>query len=230
MKKALFAIILGLILPFIGTQPMNAQESKYKFDVGASLGISGYLGDANQSNLFKNIGFAGGASFRYLIDTRWALRGVFTTASLSGNTADWDNALPEGKQYEFSSQVYDLGFRGEFNFFGYGIGETYKKLRRWTPYISLGIGASLATCDGENAFAVNIPMGLGVKYKLKPRLNLGLEFCMTKVFGDKVDGKNLNDLYQIKSSFVKNTDWYSTILFSVTYEFGERCSTCHYVD
>lgn len=230
MKKAIITIILGLILPLMGIQPVTAQESKYKFDLGASLGMSGYLGDANQSNLFKNIGFAGGATFRYLIDTRWALRGIFTTASLSGNTADWDNVLPDGKQYEFSSQIYDLGIRGEFNFFGYGIGETYKKLRRWSPYLSLGIGATLATCEGETAFAVNIPMGIGVKYKLKPRLNLVLEFCMTKVFGDKVDGKDLNDLYQIKSSFIKNTDWYSTIMFSVTYEFGERCSTCHYVD
>ncbi len=37
-------------------------------------------------------------------------------------------------------------------------------------------------------------------------------------------------LYQIESSFIKNTDWYSNIQISVTYEFGERCQTCHYVD
>jgi hypothetical protein len=53
---------------------------------------------------------------------------------------------------------------------------------------------------------------------------------MTKVLGDKVDGENINDLYQIKSSVLKNTDWYSTLTFSITYEFGERCETCHYVD
>ena len=52
---------------------------------------------------------------------------------------------------------------------------------------------------------------------------------MTKVFSDHMDGP-LSDLHQIKSSFARNTDWYSNISFSVTYEFGERCATCHYVD
>ncbi len=93
----------------------------------------------------------------------------------------------------------------------------------------MGLGVTLATCGGESAFGVNIPMGAGIKYKLRERWNLGLEFTMTKVFSDHVDGE-LSDLYQIKSSFIKNTDWYSNISVSVTYEFGKRCSTCHYVD
>ena len=52
---------------------------------------------------------------------------------------------------------------------------------------------------------------------------------MTKVFSDHVDGA-LADLQTIKSSFLKNTDWYSNISISLTYEFGKRCATCHYVD
>ncbi len=52
---------------------------------------------------------------------------------------------------------------------------------------------------------------------------------MTKVFNDHIDGP-LSDLHQIQSSFGRNTDWYSNIQISVTYEFGERCQTCHYVD
>jgi hypothetical protein len=71
-------------------------------------------------------------------------------------------------------------------------------------------------------------MGVGVKYKLKPRWNLAAEFTMTKVFGDKVDG--LSDLTGIKSSFIKNTDWYSLLSVSISYEFGLRCATCHYVE
>ncbi len=225
MKKILF--ILSFIL---SVATMAAQEATYKFDVGLHLGVSGYLGEANSSNIFKHPGFSAGANFRYIPNTRMAIRGVFTTASLSGNTADMDNVLPGGNNYEFSSRIYDLGARYEFNFLPYGIGETYKKLRRLTPYMTLGLGVTLATCDGESAFAPNIPLGLGVKYKLGKRLNMGLEFTMTKTFSDKIDGKQLSDLYLIKSSFIKNTDWYSNISFSVTYEFGERCSTCHYVD
>lgn len=214
---------------FLVTLAASSQESKYKFDFGGQIGMSGYLGDANNSNIFKHPGFSAGLSFRYLPNVRMAIRGIFNTASLSGNTADMENVLPGGQNYEFSSRVYDLGARYEFNFLPYGIGETYKNLKKLTPYITMGFGVTFASCDGETSFAPNIPLGIGAKYKLNHRLNLGLEFTMTKVFGDKVDGK-LQDLYLIKSSFIKNTDWYSNISFSVTYEFGERCSTCHYVD
>ncbi len=102
-------------------------------------------------------------------------------------------------------------------------------MKRWSPYLSLGIGMTVASSSGTHIYA-NIPMGLGVKYKLKPRINLGLEWTMTKVFGDKVDGEILDDPYHIKSSFLKNTDWYSTIMLSISYEFGERCKNCFYVD
>ena len=226
LKKTI--LILMLLACSIGT--ILGQEAKYKFDMGGQIGMSGYLGDANTSSIFKHPGFSAGLSFRYIPNVRMAFRGVFNTLSLSGNTADMENVLPDGQQYDFKSQVYDLGFRYEFNFLPYGMGETYKRLRRWTPYLSLGVGVALATCDGSTAFAPNIPMSVGFKYKPRERWNLGVEFTMTKTFSDKIDGDKLNDLYMIKSSFLKNTDWYSNISVSVAYEFGERCSTCHYVD
>ena len=211
------------------TATLHAQEETYRFDIGAGIGMSGYLGDVNESNMFKHPGFAGQLSFRYLFDTRWAIRTLLTTASLSGNSTDFDMVFPGGEQYSFKSQIYDLGVRGEFNFFAYGIGETYKRLRRWTPYLAVGVGLTMASANGTFA-AMTIPMAFGVKFKVRPRLNLMAEFAMTKAFGDHLDDKQISDLYQIKSSFLKNTDWYSTIMISISYEFGKRCATCHYVD
>lgn len=228
MKK-LTAVILLLVACVTMSPRMSAQEETYKFDLGVQLGMDGYLGDVNEGNIFSKPGFAAGVSFRYLADARWAIRGVFNSYSLSGDSSKFDNVFPGGENYSFKSTAYDLGARIEFNFFAYGIGETYKRLRRWSPYLAVGIGMTYSTCDGQNAFAPNIPMAFGVKYKLKERWNLGVEFSMTKVFGDKVDGE-LSDLYQIKSSFLKNTDWYSNLSVSITYEFGKRCVTCHYVD
>lgn len=228
MEKRVAAILIAL-LSLVLPDGASAQEETYKFDLGVQMGMSGYLGDANESSIFKHPGFSAGASFRYLVNTRWTIRGVFNTLSLSGDTSDFDNVLPDGAQYSFKAQVYDLGARIEFNFFAYGIGETYKHLKRWSPYLTLGIGGTLSVCDGQSNAGFNIPMGFGVKYKLAERWNLGAEFTMTKVFSDNVDG-DLSDLYQIKSSFLKNTDWYSNISFSITYEFGKRCVTCHYVD
>lgn len=193
--------------------------------------MSGYLGDANESNLFKHPGFAADIAARYLFDSRWAIRAQLSMATLSGNTADFDNVLPGNAAYEFKSTVYDLGIRGECNFFAYGIGETYKRLRCWTPFISLGVGTTMsANGSGSTYVAFNIPMGIGIKYKFAPRWNLIAEFTMTKTFGDKIDSDELTDLYQIKSSFLKNTDWYSTLTVGVSFEFGPRCVTCHRID
>lgn len=224
--KRLLVILFTLVA--LAAPRLQAQEETYRFDIGAQAGMAGYLGDAS-SNIYGHPGFSGGVSWRYLPDARWAVRALLNVMSLSGDTADMDDVLPGQAQYSFKSTAYDLGGRVEFNFFSYGIGESYKKLRRWSPYLTVGLGVTLATCGGESAFGVNIPMGAGIKYKLRERWNLGLEFTMTKVFSDHVDGE-LSDLYQIKSSFIKNTDWYSNISVSVTYEFGKRCSTCHYVD
>ncbi len=229
LSSVLF-VFMALACPALAMSQAQASVETYKFDIGAGLGMSGYLGDANESNLYAHPGVGVNASFRYLINTRWALRCLVTAASLSGTTADMENVLPEGKVYDFNSWVYDLGARAEFNFFNYGIGETYKHLSRFSPYLSLGLGVNMSKTDGDNFVAMSLPMGLGVKFKLKPRINLGLEFSMTKVFGDNVDSRELTDLYQIKSSFLKNTDWYSTLMFSVSYEFGERCVTCHRID
>ena len=117
----------------------------------------------------------------------------------------------------------------EFNFFNFGIGSKYMNLKRITPYLVVGVGGTLASPSvGGSSFAIVLPMGVGVKYKWKERLNLGLEFTMRKSFGDGLDG--LSDLNGINHSFAKNTDWYSVLMVSVTYEFGKRCKVCHYVE
>ncbi|GFI12600.1 hypothetical protein IMSAGC008_00122 [Muribaculaceae bacterium] len=210
--------------------PATGQSAPYKFDIGAQLGMSGYIGDANRSNPFAHPGFDGEISMRYLPDTRWALRAVFSTFSLSGDTRDMSDVLPSGAAYSFSSQAYELSVRGEFNFLPYGIGETYKRLRRWSPYLTVGVGAALSASGGSTTVVPTVPMGAGIKFKATPRLNLGLEFTMTKAFGDHIDGAELADLNGIKTAFYKNTDWYSRLTIGVSYEFGPRCETCHYVE
>lgn len=215
-----------------GSLTGRGQSAPYKFDFGAGIGMTGYIGDANRSSLLKHPGFEGELTFRYLPNVRWAIRGVLSAMSLSGSTADMDNVLPSNgpEAYDFTSTVYDLGGRVEFNFFNFGIGETYKRLRRWSPYLTLGVGVGLSSSGGTINIAPNLPMGGGVKFKIKERMTLTAEFTMTKMFGDKVDGPVLNDLNTIKTAFYKDTDWYSRLTIGISYEFGQRCEACHYVD
>lgn len=232
MRKQLSSILIAfaVVLSDPTAYAASTDDGNYRFDVGALLGMSGYLGDANESNLYSHPGFAVGVQGRYLFNERTALRMQLTSMSLSGNTADMTNVLPSMAEYRFNSRVYELGVRGEFNFLPYGIGETYRRLKRVTPFLSMGVGAVLSTCSGQSFFTASVPMGFGVKYKATPRCNIIGEITFAKTFGDHIDGPDLADLTTIQSSFLKNTDWYSTVTVGVTYEFGPRCVACHRVD
>lgn len=225
-KFTLLSILFVVLSAVVGNKAC-AQED-YRFDIGAGLGMTGYLGDANTSNLLKNPGVDGELLFRYIVNPRWGLKTNFFVGTLRGNTAQMTNVMPGEMNYKFSTTFFELGELAEFNFFNFGMGETYRKLKRVTPYIAAGLGFNFWSVDSHTGFAFNIPMGIGVKYKVSRKVNLGLEFLMKKVFTDKLDGPLLADPYKIKSSFLKNTDWYSTLTFSVTYEFSKRCAVCHY--
>lgn len=206
-----------------------AQED-YRFDFGAGLGMTGYLGDANTANLYQNPSWDAEIFLRYIFNPRIAIKTNFYTGGLRGNSEQMTNVFPDGLNYKFSTTFYELGEMFEFNFFEFGIGERYRKLKRITPYITAGLSGTMWTVDGHVYGGFTIPLGIGVKFKANKRLNFGLEFLMKKVFSDRLDGTQLEDPYTIKSSFAKNTDWYSTLTLTVSYEFSKRCATCNYKD
>lgn len=222
MKRTLLIALLTL---FTVT---TAVAQQYKYEVGPSLGMTGYLGDANNGNLFKHPSFTVGGIFRYNHNSRWAFKANLNYANIRGNSKDDENQYPDGIDYDFNSSLIDLGLTAEFNFLNFGRGPLYKKLKPISPYMVAGVGFVFAVCDGHNQASFTVPFGIGVKYKHKERLNLSFEFTMRKEFSDRIDG--LSDLFGIKHSFAKNTDWYSFAQFTVSYEFGKRCIKCNYIE
>ena len=222
MKKILLISLLTLLVALSG----KAQQ--YKYEVGPFVGMTGYLGEANDGNVFKHPSFTVGGLFRYAHNSRWAFKANLNYANIRGDSMYDESWYPDGANYKFTSSLIDLGLTAEFNFLNYGRGPMYKKYKPITPYMTAGVGFVFAICDGHNQASFTIPFGIGVKYKYKDRLNLGFEFTMRKEFSDRIDG--LSDLYGIKHSFAKNTDWYSFVTLSVTYEFGKRCIKCNYIE
>ena len=206
---------------------LRAQED-YRYEIGGGVGMTGYLGDANTSNLFQHPSWDVELLFRYIATTRWNFKTNFYVGGLAGDSSNMTNVFPSEETYKFSTVFYELSELAEFNFFSYGIGETYQHLKRWTPYIAGGLGVTAWTVAGKAGAAFTIPFGIGFRYKPAKRLNLGLEFLMKKTFTDRLDGPDLQDPIGIESSFMKNTDWYSTLTFTVSYEFSQRCATCNY--
>lgn len=192
--------------------------------------MTGYLGDANTSNLWQHPSWDAELLFRYIANPRWAFKTNFYIGGLSGDSSDMANIYPPEANYKFSTIFYEFGEMAEFNFFSYGMGETYRHLKKFTPYITGGIGLTAWKIADYTGVGFTLPFGIGFKFKPSKRVNLGLEFLMKKVFTDRLDGPALDDPVGIKSSFMKNTDWYSTLTFTVSYEFSKRCATCNYKD
>ena len=212
-----------------GPLPASAQED-YRFDIGAGVGMTGYLGDANSANLWANPSWDATILFRYILNPRLNFKTNFYVGGLRGDSSKMDNVLPNDQNFKFSTTFFEIGELLEFHFFNYGMGESYRKLKRWTPYITAGVSITGWTVDGSGSATFTIPMGVGFKYKPALRWNIGLEFLMKKTFSDRVDGNNLSDPLGIKRGFMKNTDWYSTFSISISYEFSKRCAVCHYKD
>ncbi len=207
-------------------QPAAAQtEPEYRMEVGAGAGLLTYLGDFN-GNITKNMQPMFSLLAKYRLDPRKAIAMNVSYGTLKGS-AKYESSYYPGvdKVYDFKNNVLDVGLRFEYNFWPYGTGQEYRGAKKVTPYIYIGMGMT-ACKAGTTEVGVNLPLGGGVKYKVANRVNMALEWTIHFTTNDRLDG--IADPYGIKSSGpFKNTDCYSHLRLSLTYDLWAKCKTCH---
>ncbi|MFR9165776.1 MAG: DUF6089 family protein [Dysgonomonas sp.] len=179
--KVLLKILFVIAITTLPLKRIYAQE--YKYEIGGMAGTSVYMGDANKTSIFKNPHISGGVVFRYNADFRWAFKANLLMGGVSGDTRKSGNVFPNGQNVSFSRNFYEVGAQVEFNFFSYSDKYAFLGTKRFSPYLLMGIGATMAT-GGDSFFGINVPIGAGMKYKIKDRLNLGFEFSVRKLFGN----------------------------------------------
>lgn len=224
MRKLL--LMLMVLLP---AARMSAQDDpQYRMEIGAGVATVSYEGDFN-GNVLKNMQPMFSALWRYNFDPYKDLRLSATYGKLKGSSKDVDTYYPDyaTEEYSFNRNLLDVSLVFEYNFWPYGTGRDYRGAKRLTPYIYGGIGATSASGGGsKSVFTANVPIGLGVKYKLNERMNLGLDWGIHFSLSDELDG--VKDPYQVKSSgMFKNTDCYSMLQLTLTYSFKAKCRTCN---
>lgn len=206
----------------------NVKAQEYKFEIGGAAGGAFYMGDANKNGFFKRMNPSVGLLFRYNPNFRWAIKTDLMWGKISGDTSDSDNVFPGNNQTSFSRNFLELGGQLEFNFFPYSDKYSYMNTKRFSPYILAGLGMTVAPGGASTFVGLNIPLGVGMKYKIHNRLNIGCEFSFRKLFGDKLEGdETLDNPYHIDSGLFKNKDWYSLLLLTVTWDFGRRSQPCN---
>lgn len=230
-----------MLMPVASASAQGNDQLEYQQEIGGGIGLSSYVGDASDSWL-SNPGLMATAIWRRNFNPRMVMKANLGMGHLSGDTKGryfptdpMSQSAAGGMKAQtisFSRNVLDLGAQFEINFLGYGLGPGYKGLHRWTPYMLAGLGITIGFGDGVPAAgALNIPMGLGVRYKLKPRWNVGLEWTMRFTTTDKLDDSKANTKldapYGIKGSTFKNKDCYSFLTLSLTYDISPKYRKCN---
>lgn len=224
--------LLTILLLTVVAADIHSQELlEYRWDVGGGTGLCYYLGDVNRTP-FSGSSVMAAFTLRRNFNPRMALKMNLAYGHYSGTSKGYylpesSGSAAQAADVGFNGNVVDIGAQFELNFWGYGLGPGYKKLSRITPYAILGVGATVGfTADGSS-FGANFPVGAGVKYKVKPRLNLILEWTHRFTTIDKLDGAKLSDPYYIKSSALKNKDTYSFFMFTITYDISPKYRLCN---
>jgi hypothetical protein len=225
-KTYVLALLLLLPCSLLTTTSVAQDEPEYKMEIGGGVGLTNYLGDFNGS-LTRDIQPMAGIVAKYKVNPRTAWSAVLNYGTLKGNSKNEKTYYPDYAEnpISFSTKLTDFSIRFEYNFWPFGTGNEYYGAKPITPFIALGAGLAFAKGD-DTATAFQMPIGFGVKYKLQKRLNLALEWMMHFSGCDRLDG--VSDPYGIKSSdLFKNTDCYQGLQLTLTYEFMEKCKTCH---
>ncbi len=219
-----------LLMFFLPVMVMAQGNIEYRMEIGAGAGLVAYEGDYNGSVLKGQQPMAS-VILRRLINPYHGFKLGLGVGKLKGSSKNVETYYPETAEtpYEFSNTMADLNAVYEYNFWPYGTGTDYRGAKRLSPFVFGGLGATFVKTSGKNVFTANVPVGIGVKYKIGDRMNLGVEWALHLSLSDKLDGSA--DPYSIKSSgLFKNTDCYSALQVTLTYSFLAKCRTCHNED
>ncbi len=204
MKKLLFLICTIVIV--------NSAFAQRTSDFGGFIGGAYYMGDVNKTKLFYSPELAYGASYRYTIDERYALRMSIWNAHLSGKDSDFKSEYQLDRGHEFRSSLTDISLQIEFSFFPY---DPENMKHPISPYITSGIAMVVAPGSKTTLANIGVPVGLGVKFNITERLTAGVEWSYRKTFTDYLDKLDLATVYDNPASLSRqryetaNYDWYS---------------------
>lgn len=212
------AVFLFLVLSLVMPKNLKSQI----IEVGATGGVSYYLGDINPGKHFSQSKFAYGGLVRYYQNLRWAFRLQYSGLGLGAS--DKEVAFMPERDRKFISRVNDWAIMAEFNFFDYWTGSRNDFV---SPYIFAGISAlkhksndmESGSSDVED-FSYSIPFGVGVKYSLTNRIGAALEWRIHKTFTDYIDcfdqHEGVDDLHEMGYK----CDWYSIFGLTISYRFN----------
>ena len=222
LKKILALAITLLSLNTIAQQKLN--------EIGVFVGAGYYLGEINQSKLFKNPQPAISLLYKFDFNSRYALRFSGTYAKFSGTDATADNGYQIERNHSFDITITEFASMLEFNFLPY---KPASKSEYFSPYVALGAGIMLMPSEeGKIPIHPIIPFGVGFKYAVNKRFGIALEWTFRKAFTDYIDQlpkQEYTDRPVVENkqrTYDNSKDWYSFAGITLTYKFAFGKGKC----
>jgi len=210
MKK--LTAVLGIAI-FLCNFRSRAQEPIVQDgEFGVGIGAGHYFGDLNTRARLNRPKIAAGIFFRKNFGNYIAARVAANFAQLGySDIYNTKNEFMHERNLSFNTNVWELSLRGDFNFFRFLPGDPDFS---FTPYVSLGIGVfsydpyaylqgkkyylrPLGTEGQGSSFypdrkpygsmALSVPVGVGIKYAINARYNIGLEITHRFTTTDYLD-------------------------------------------
>lgn len=241
MKNIVTALMLCLPLALFA-QNSIVQEGEFGFGVGAAH----YFGDLNTRARVNRPKLAASLFFRKNFGNYIALRLAGNFAQLGySDIYNTHNEFMRRRNLSFNSKVWELGLQGDFNFYRFLPGDPDFS---FTPYLTLGVSAfsydPYAYLKGEKYFlrplgtegqgsslypdrkpystmALAIPFGVGLKYAINERTNIGFEIVHRFTNTDYLD--DVSKTYADAAAFPPNPDGTPSVAFLLqdrSYETG----------
>jgi len=204
----------------------------YSMELGIAPGGSFYMGDANQTALFKDTRPSMNLFYRYNLNGRFSLKGLVGMSGIAGSTRGQEFNFPSGVELSFDRKVFDASVQMEWSFYEYGMPAYIIGTSSFTPYVCAGIGL-LGMETSTVKSSLFIPFGLGLKFKVADRYNVGCEWTFRKTYTDQLDyvnnsaGFQLSDPWLVESSRNKNKDWYSVVTVNLSVDLAGTGSNCY---
>jgi Domain of unknown function (DUF6089) len=197
IKKVLIIILFFATTPFAKAQYLESFEHVGEF--GISIGAAHYFGDLNPDLVFNKPKISGAIHYTKQMNNYVGIKISATYAFLAYADKYSKNIIQQTRNLSFNTDVYEFSINGTFNFFQFNPGfEGFN----YTPYIGIGIGIfsydPYTFYKGEKIYlrtvgtegqgnelypertpykntATCIPITLGFKYALSPKLNIFTE-------------------------------------------------------
>lgn len=250
MKQLLANLFVSIF--FIALIPAGSfGQTKYSFrqegEFGVGVGAAHYFGDLNTRAQLNRPKIAGTIFFRKNFGNYVALRVGASFARMGYSDIYNDhNEYMLKRNLSFNTNVWELALQGDFNFFRFMPGEPGYN---FTPYITFGAGVfsydPFAYLQGEKVFlrplgtegqgtalyadrkpyssmALSLPIGVGIKYSINERINVGFELLHRFTNTDYLD--DVSKTYVDPSIFPTNPDGSpsaAALLYDRSYELGE---------